>query len=185
LASDVVTPGGLPVAELSPSQYEALKGLAETFSIPEPWLRDCLNYTATELVASMIPALALAMNWSEKDAESFARLAGGLGVGAVVSANPVLAVISLAALARAFHLASFGDKPGVWAKAVAKGGLASGLLLTATAALGGPATIGLIAGAGLLAGASRLPSSHRLREFIAWFRRTVEAIPSSWRSAVS
>ena len=184
LASDVVTPGGLPFVELNPSQYEALRGLAETFYVPEAWLRDCLSYTATELVASMIPALALAMNWSERDAESFARLAGGLGVGAVVSANPVLAAISLAALARAFHLATLGDKPGVWAKAVAKGGLASGLLLTATAALGGPATIGLLVGAGLLAGASRLPSASRLREFIEWLRHTVEAIPSC-RPAVS
>jgi hypothetical protein len=174
LATDVVTPAGLPIMELSPGQFEALKGLASKFQIPEEWLRDSLTYTGTEIVGAMLPGIAAALNWRERDAEEFARMAGGSIISAVISANPILAVISIALLARAYHLGRFGDGQSHWAKGLARGGIATGAVLAGSAMVGGPTAIGLIAGAGLYFAISKSRKSINADEAAEWLRMSLK-----------
>lgn len=104
IGSDLVTVVGLPLTQLTPEQYGQLKDIvADRLGIPEQWLIDILHYNAQELVAAAIPGLAVALNWKRGDAVAFAKLAGSLGIGGIVAANPIMAILSLAVLARAFH----------------------------------------------------------------------------------
>lgn len=175
LASDAVTPAGLPVCTLTPERYEALKCLAQHFAIPEEWLRDALTFTGTELVAGMLPGITLAMNWNKQEAAEFAKVIGSLGVGAVVSANPVLAVVALAVLARGFQAARHGTAPADWARGMAEGGAMTGAVLAVSAAVGGPAIVGVVAGIGLAAGISSLRKSGDLSQAAGWLRGLVRA----------
>lgn len=170
LTSDVVTPAGLPVCTLTPERYEALKCLAQHFAIPEQWLRDALTYTGVELVTGMLPGIALALNWNKEEAAEFAKVIGSLGVGAVVSANPILAVVTLAVLARGFHKARHGAVPADWAKGMAEGGAMTGAVLAVSAAVGGPAIVGVVAGIGLAAGMSSLRKAGHFDQMADWLR---------------
>jgi hypothetical protein len=178
LASDVVTPAGLPIVELSPAQFEAVKGLAGKFQIPEEWLRDSLTYTGTEILGAMLPGIAAALNWRERDVEEFARITGGSAVCAIISANPVLAVISIALFARGYHQSRFGDGQSRWAKGLARGGIASGAVLAGSAMVGGPASIGLIAGAGLYYAMSKTRRSMKADEAAKWLRTVLKPTPA-------
>ena len=170
LASDVVTPAGLPVCTVAPEQYETLRCLAQHFSIPEQWLRDALSYTGVELVSGMLPGIALAMNWNRAEAVEFAKLVGSLGVGAAISANPITAAVAVAVFARGFHKARHGAAPADWAMGMAEGGAMTGAVLAMSAAVGGPAVVGVMAGIGLAAGMSHLRKSGHLAEVGGWLQ---------------
>lgn len=152
--SDLVTPAGMPIVELTRSQLDNLQNLAERFGIPDLWLQDILTYTGTELVAAAIPGIALALNWKEGKAMEFSRIAGAMGVGAVVSANPLLAILALATVAAAFHRSTQERDQSNWAEGILEGGLMSGVILATSAAVAGPTLVGLIAGVGLAAAIS-------------------------------
>lgn len=77
------------------------------------WFYNLNSYTAAELVGGSIGILAVAFQWNRADTESFSRMVGSMGVAAVLSANPLLLVITVVAFARAFQRArldgEFGD----------------------------------------------------------------------------
>ena len=154
---DMTTPKGLPLATWDKASYEQVAAyLQEHFRIPKEWFYDLNSYDAAELLGGTIGVVSIALCWNRADTETFAKLVGGMGLAAVRGASPLLLIVTVVALARAFHKAhQAGDYTGV-ADGALKGALGTGVTLAATAqvaALGGPAGLALLAGvcAGILA----------------------------------
>lgn len=147
LWKDLVTPMGLPVFTVDQVSFNELAArLSDSFSINSVWLKDAISVTATELLGTVTGVLALSLNWNSDDRHKFAGLVGSYGVSALASANPLLAVLSLVCLARAFQQAKImEDRSRVFSSAV-RGGIGSCAILAAMSALSGPAWIGLMVG---------------------------------------
>ena len=154
---DMTTPKGLPLANWDIETYNQVSGwLQSNFGIPKDWFYDLNSYDAPELLGSVIGVVATALLWNRADTEQFSTLVGSMGVSAAMSANPLLLIVTVVALARAFHKArSSGEYPEFFDGHL-KGAIGAGASLAAAsqvAVLGGPAGIALLAGlsAGILA----------------------------------
>ena len=91
-------------------------------------------------------ALAIALNWNNDDVEQFAQIVGGMGLASVVSVNPLLLMVTVVALAKAYHTAR---KTGDWkefADGLARGGICTGAVILVTSMVGGPAVVVLLTG---------------------------------------
>lgn len=132
LGSDFTTVVGLPVKLLTPADYEHLKALVcESLGVSEQWLIDVLHTNAVEGVqftAGCLPMVAAVMGWSRSDAETFARLAAGLGIGALAAGNPLLILVALATLAKAYELGRSEGRQGLW-KPILEGSVPAGTAL--------------------------------------------------------
>ena len=118
----------------------------ENVEISQVWLNDLASYNVVELVAGSIGILAVALNWNNDDVEEFSSIVGSMGLSAVVSANPLLLIVTVAALAKAFHAAR---KSGDWKEftdGLAKGGICTGAVLLATSLMSGPTVVVLLTG---------------------------------------
>lgn len=147
---DMTTPRGLPIATWGKAGYDqAAEFLNSNLGIPKDWFYDLNSYDAAELLGGIVGVLATALSWNRADTESFARLVGGMALPAVLRANPLLLIVTVVALARAFHKAHrTGDYTAV-ADGAFKGAVGAGASLAAAsqiAVLGGPAGLGLLAG---------------------------------------
>ena len=79
--------------------------LESNLGVPKEWFFDLNTYDNPEFLGSTVGAVALVLNGNGDDAEAFARMAGGLGVSGAVGANPALFVVTVVALAWAYHRA--------------------------------------------------------------------------------
>ena len=61
-------------------------------------------------------------SWNRADTENFAKLVGGMGLSAAISANPLLLVVTVVALARAFQKARQTGEYAEFADGLLKGG---------------------------------------------------------------
>ena len=145
LARDATTPRGLPLVTWEQDTFNNLAGAVENFGISRAWLNDMVSYDAVELIAGSIGIVAVALNWNNDDVEEFSNITG-MGLSAVVSANPLMLIVTVVALARSFHLAR---KSGDWKEftdGLAKGGICTGAVLLATSLVSGPAVVVLLTG---------------------------------------
>ncbi len=144
---DVSTVNGLPFFTLSPETYDEL---ANTFiqglGIPKAWTADLLSFNMVELFATSLGVISLAMNWNNSSREQFADHAVSLGIAAAFSANPLLGIVALVALAKALDRRNDKIAYTELLKGIGRGGIGTGLLLTACSVIGGPAWIGAIVG---------------------------------------
>lgn len=156
LLRDVSTPNGLPLANWD---YETYQTVAETveskFFIPKGWFYDLNTYDAADLLGGAVGVVALIFNWNRADTETFSKLVGGMGLSAVLSANPLLLIITVVALARAFHLARKSGEYTEFIDGQFKGVVGAGATIGAVTLVGiagGPWGVALIAGlvAGIL-----------------------------------
>jgi hypothetical protein len=143
--SDMVTPAGLPILTISRDGYGALTDAAADL-VPVEWVRDILNYDAVEVVQGIVPIVPLILGWNEKDADKFAMIVGSLGVGTVVAANPIAAVVAVLMIARGIHNSGGPCEAAAWAAGIAKGGSLTGVCLLVSSIVGGPVWVGLLAG---------------------------------------
>lgn len=154
---DVTTPKGLPLANWDKATYDRVSAyLQSNFGIPRDWFSDLASYTAPELLGGVIGVVATELMWNRADTEQFSTLVAGMGVSAAMSANPLLLVVTVVALAKAFHKARQGGDYAEFVDGHLKGGIGAGASLAAAsqvAVLGGPAGLALLAGlsAGILA----------------------------------
>ena len=103
---DGTTSKGLPFANWDKATYDNVaSSLNDTFNIPKDWFYDLNSYDAGELLGGAIGVVALALNWNRADTEQFSRFVGGMGLSAVISANPLLMVVTVVSVAKAFHKA--------------------------------------------------------------------------------
>ena len=170
---DLTTPKGLPLANWDKGTYDQVAGyLKSNFNIPKDWFYDINSYDAAEVLGGAIGFAAVALGWNRADTEQFSSLVGGMGLSAILGANPFLLLLTVIALARAFHKAHHGGEYVKMADGLLKGGIGSGAALVATsqvAVVGGPAGLALLAGlsAGVIVNrAGRNLSVDQFRQFV-------------------
>jgi hypothetical protein len=147
LWKDMATPQGIPLVSISRDNYDALAdAITQTISVPRSWVSDALTVNGAELFASSFGVVALALNWSKDDRQKFAEIAATLGLSAAFSANPLMALICLVSLAKAFQQ---GRTKQVYTEVLngfAKGGIGTGIFLAVSSVIGGPTWVGLVVG---------------------------------------
>ncbi|MCY4505618.1 MAG: hypothetical protein OXG35_01455 [Acidobacteria bacterium] len=157
LFRDLTTPMGLPLANWDKGTYDQVSGyLQSQFSIPKGWFYDINSFDAAEVLGAGVGVVAVFFCWNRADSEQFGRLAGSMGLSAALSANPLLLIVTIAALARAFHVARREGRAGDAVDGLFRGAVTAATSLavvSAVAALGGPAGLALLVGliAGMLA----------------------------------
>ena len=146
LARDATTPRGLPLVTWDQETFSGLTDALGRVGIPRAWVVDMASYDAVELIGASLGVLAIALNWNNDYVEEFSRLVGGMGLAAVVGANPLLLIVTVVALGRAFHTAR---RTGEWKEftdGLARGGICTGAVLLATSMVSGPAVVVLLTG---------------------------------------
>ncbi len=157
LFRDLTTPMGLPLANWDKGTYDQVSGyLQSQFNIPKGWFYDINSFDAAEVIGAGVGVVAVFFCWNRAESEQFARLAGGMGLSAALSANPLLLIVTIAALARAFQVARLEGRAGDTVDGLFRGAATAATSLvpvSAVAALGGPAGLALLVGliAGILA----------------------------------
>jgi hypothetical protein len=182
---DVSTVNGLPFFTLSPNTYDDLANtLSQSLGIPKAWTPDLLSFNMVELFSTSLGVISLAMNWNKASREDFADRAVTLGIAAAFSANPLLGIVALVGLAKALN----GKKDKVayteLLKGIGRGGIGTGLLLTACSVIGGPAWIGAIVGL-ILATYARKMLGEKSAEFMAnWIISVLKAAYRNFKDGV-
>lgn len=176
LWKDVVTPNGLPVVTIAPGTMEALTNAAsDHLGIGKEWVADALSFTATEGIGAAIGGVALILGWTKADNEKFATMAGSLGVSALAAANPLLAVVAVVALARAYQHATHRDGLKAVVKGLGKGSAGTLAFVGATALLPGPLWVVIVSGIVLAIltrrGADNVPYEEVAEMVMMWLRR--------------
>ena len=146
LARDATTPRGLPLLTWDQETFNGLTDALGRVGIPRAWVVDMVSYDAIELIGASLGVLAIALNWNDDDVEEFSRLVGSMGLAAVVGANPLLLIVTVVALGRAFHTAR---RTGDWKEftdGLTRGGICTGAVLLATSMVSGPAVVVLLTG---------------------------------------
>jgi len=144
---DVSTINGLPFITLSKENYdEVAQALEKSFGIPKQWSADVASFNLVELFGTSLGVIALAMNWNKNDQEQFYDMATSLGIAAGFSANPLLGIVALASLAKAFRTPKETFDYSKLIKGAGKGGIGTVLILMASNIIAGPTWIGLIVG---------------------------------------
>ena len=149
LLRDVSTPKGLPLVTWDKETFDQIAGALESdYHIPKSWFTDLVTYDVADLLGSTVGAVSLIFQWNSADTEAFTRLVGSMGLSATVGANPLLLIVSVVALGRAFHKAHLTGEYAALTDGLFRGGLSSGTALAAVGlvgAAGGPASVGLVA----------------------------------------
>ncbi|MXZ42513.1 MAG: hypothetical protein F4Z18_12240 [Caldilineaceae bacterium SB0666_bin_21] len=150
LLRDGTTLRGLPLANWDKGTFDSMAGsLDSTFGIPKSWFYDLNTYDAAELLGGTVGAVALIFGWNRADTETFAKLVGSMGLSAAMSANPLLLVVTVVALARSVHKARQTGEYAEFVDGQLKGGFSAGATLSAVALVGiagGPAGLALLVG---------------------------------------
>lgn len=159
LGKDLFSCSGLPLFSLDPQTYHASSSwLHDTLHIPKAWLGDLLQVNGLELFAGLLSAAAVVLGYRQADMGRLAELAGGAGLAAALSANPVAMASAAVALVLAWKgrgstaqigrgmLVGAGSAVAVHAAGACLGlaGLGSGLL-PALACVAVSLTVGLYA----------------------------------------
>ena len=133
--------------------------LDDNFGISKEWFYDLVTYDAGEVLGAVVGGLALAFRWNKGDSKEFARIVGSTGLAAVVSANPMLGVVMVAALAKAFAEAHAEGAYEDAIKGLLQGAAGTGAAMAAVpliGAAGGPVGLALIVSVGAGIAASHL-----------------------------
>ena len=150
LLRDASTPRGLPLATWDRSTFDSVAAALESrFGIPKAWFYELNTYDAADLLGAAIGVVSVIYRWNSEDTEEFARLASVIGTSAAVSANPLLIVVSVVAMARAYNKASSTDEFAELVDGSFKGAATSGASLAAIAVAG---SVGASAGLALMVG---------------------------------
>ena len=171
---DMTTAKGLPLANWDKETYDQVSGFLQSeFHIPKSWFYDLNSYGVSELLGSAIAFVAVVLRWKSADTADFSRLVGGMGVPAVASANPLLLIVTIVALAIAFQKARQRGEYASLVDGQLKGGIGTGATLAAVSLMGtagGPVGLTLLVGlcAGFLAHkATKNVSVFQIAEFMA------------------
>lgn len=148
LFRDVTTPRGLPFFTWDKATFDSVAAsLNDNFGIPKAWFYDLVSYDATEVFGAVVGGLALVFRWNKGDSKEFARIVGSTGLAAVASANLMLGIVMVAALAKAFAEARDEGAYEDAIKGLVQGMAGTGAAMAAVplvAAAGGPAGVALI-----------------------------------------
>ena len=179
---DFVTVRGIPFFTWDKDTFDSVAGMLESnFHIPKSWFNELNAITATELLTTSIGALALILNWNNEDREAFAKTIASTAIVSVLSANPILFVVTLAALAKSFTDARREGNYTEFVEGLAKGGVVTGAVIGTASVVGGPVYVGLLAGicTGVVANkVMNKVDGAAIRDFVAnYFNLAIEQSP--------
>ncbi len=146
LARDGTTPKGLPLVNWDQDTFYGLADNLERAGIPRGWLKDMVSYDGVEVIGASLGVLAIALNWNSDDVEQFSQIVGSMGLAAVAGANPLLLIVTVVALGRAFHTARKTGDYKEFTDGLARGGICTGAVLLVTSMVSGPAVVVLLTG---------------------------------------
>ncbi len=154
LLRDASTPRGLPLATWDKPTFDSVAAALESkFKIPKAWFYELNTYDSANLLGAAIGVVSVIYRWNRADTEEFARLASVIGMSAAVSTNPLLMVVSVVAMARAYNKASSAEEFAEMIDGAFKGAATSGASLAAVAVAGSAgASAGLALVVGVTAG---------------------------------
>lgn len=164
--NDLTTPSGMPITTLDPAEYERwATAFSETVpGLDQQYLFDLLNFDAMELVASEIAVIGAIFALSDDDLERLSELLGAMGVNAIVAANPIMGMLTIASTAYAYW-----RYETVAGTQVVKGGSLAGVSALVFVSLGAPVLVELVVA---------VVVAHQLRqrvfeneEFVRWLRK--------------
>ncbi|MBA7518616.1 hypothetical protein ES705_10688 [subsurface metagenome] len=142
---DLATPAGLPLKNMTREQYDkAATFLSDHLNLSRDWFSDVLTTNLSELIGSAIGGLAIVFAWNKAETKDFDRLVGSLFISAAVGANPLLIVLTLIGLARAFNVARETGNYQNFIVQTGRGAVGMATFIAATGVVGGP--IGLVVG---------------------------------------
>ncbi len=174
LFKDLTTPKGLPLITWNKETYDqAAEYFLAHFGIPKEWFCQINSYNAADLIGAVSGTLAIAFAWNKSTTEEFARHIGAMALPAILKANPLLLVVTVLSLAKAFHKARANGEYIELIDGTLKGGVTTGASMAAVAsvsAFGGPAGLVLLAGISvsmLAAYSTRKVSVTQISDFVA------------------
>ena len=145
LAKDTFSVMGLPVVSLKPDTYaDASNWIQQHVGIPRSWQADFLQINGTELLGGALAAASVVIGVRRKDAGMLAELAGGVGLGSVLAANPIAILAAATALAAALRLRQEGLPLDRLATRAGIGGASVGSAMLAGKCLAGFAATGAL-----------------------------------------
>ncbi len=187
LARDVTTPNGLPFVTWDKGTYDAVSGwLQDKVGLSRSTFAELTTYTAADALAALLGAAQLAFRWTDGQAKDFARIATTTGVSAMLTTNPVVAVVSFAALAKTFTAGRRDGWDGT-AGEVAKGAATMAVAPVVMAA-GGPASVAIVASViGAMAVEHLSPAAgrearRRMQDIKEWMAERKETNPEEKRA---
>jgi hypothetical protein len=177
LWKDMATPQGVPLVSISRENYDVMAdALTETLGVPRSWVSDALTVNGAELFASSFGVISLALNWNKEDKDKFGEIAGTIGLAAAFSANPVMGLVCLVTLARAFHKGRSKQAYTEVLNGLAKGGMGTGIFIGVASFVGGPTWVGLLVGLCLAVFARHhLDRKIDITDLVEWVRSTLAA----------
>ena len=144
---DFVTVRGIPFFTWDKATFDSVAGMLESnLHIPKSWFYDLNTINATELLTASIGVFALILNWNHEDREAFAKTIGSTAIVSVIGANPILMVVTLAALAKSFTDARREGNYTEFVEGLTKGGVVTGAVIATASVVGGPVYVSLLAG---------------------------------------
>lgn len=137
--SDLSSAGGMPAFESATDDIYLF--LRNTLNIDESTARDLVTINGQEavdaLLGSTLTVVVFMFSWKKQDKENFSKLVGSMGVGAVISMNPVLLSVVIVA-------AAIGYNTLVCKKSIQRGGIINIAAISTSALIPGPFLIGFL-----------------------------------------
>jgi hypothetical protein len=180
LWKDMATPQGIPLTSVSRENYDAIAdALTQTLGVPRSWVSDAMTVNGAELFACSFGVISLALNWNKDDKEKFGEIAATIGMAAAFSANPLMGLVSLVSLARAFQQGQSKQAYTEVLNGMAKGGIGTGIFIGVSFVVGGPTWVGLLVGLCLAVFArNHLDKKIDLSDLVEWISGTIAAARS-------
>ncbi|MCY4262559.1 MAG: hypothetical protein OXC97_04495 [Candidatus Dadabacteria bacterium] len=103
LWKDMTTPKGLPFVTLEKQTYDsAANWMSRTIpGVDKQWVYDAFSYDVFEILSAGISAAAVIYYLDKDQVEELSELLGSMGIVSIVSANPILAMVLISAVAYA------------------------------------------------------------------------------------
>ena len=127
LSRDLTSPSGInPLFSMNPKEYKLLKNWAhDHLGLSNNYINDLMTVNASEVIQSTFAVLPQLLGWKPNTAEAFGRQIGTLGVASIASANPLLAILTIATLASEHS----ENLPGSTEQGIVEGSFATGTFL--------------------------------------------------------
>ena len=179
LWKDMATPQGIPLVSISRDNYDAVAdALSQRLGVPKSWVADAMTVNGAELFASSFGVIALALNWAKDDKERFGDIAATIGLSGAFSANPVLGLVSLISLAKAFQQGHSKQAYTEVLNGIAKGGIGTGIFIGVSSVVGGPTWVGLLLGLCLAVYArNHFDRTIEFKDLVEWVGVMVSSVP--------
>ena len=130
IIKDLSTPKGLPFVTMEQQTYDSMATwMSETIpGVSKNWVSDALSYDALELLSAGVAAAAVVYYLDKGQTDKLSELIGSMGIVSITSANPILGLVMVAALAYALATGvDIGEKDV--AEGVVKSAVISGVFV--------------------------------------------------------